>query len=81
MSKKIERVRFATLDPAGTMDGWRPDRAHADVAPPQGDLVAEVMIFSSCRNVTFGGFQRPTLAETATPALPCRAITTRQIRD
>jgi hypothetical protein len=84
MSKKIERVRFATLDPAGgwLQGSWRGQIArNADVAPPEGDTVAEVMILSPCRNVTSGGFQRRTLAETATPALPCRAITTRQIRD
>jgi hypothetical protein len=85
MSKKIERVCFATLEPAARMaariDGAGQTARNADVAPPEGDTVAEVMILSPCRNVTCGGFQRRTLAETARPALPCRAITTRQIRD
>jgi hypothetical protein len=85
MSKKIERVRFATLDPAGRstarIDGTGQTARSAAVALAEDDTVAEVMILSSCRKVTFGGFQRRTLAETARPALPCRAITTRQIRD
>jgi hypothetical protein len=85
MSKKIERVCFATLGPAARsaapIDGAGQSARNTDAAPPEGDPVAEVMIFPFCRNVTFGGFQRRTLADTAGPALPCRAITTRQIRD
>jgi hypothetical protein len=66
---------------AARIDGSGQIARKADVPPREGDAVAEVMILSPCRNVTFGRFQRRTLAETARPELPCRAITTRQIRD
>jgi hypothetical protein len=56
MSKKIERVCFATLDPAARsaarIDGADQTARNADVAPPEGNPVAEVMIFPFCRNVT-----------------------------
>jgi hypothetical protein len=58
MSKKIERVCFATLEPAARMaapiDGAGQIARNADVPPREGDAVAEVMILSPCRNVTCG---------------------------
>jgi len=49
MSKKIERVCFATLDPAASIatriDGAGQTTRSAAVARPEGDPVAEVMIF------------------------------------
>jgi hypothetical protein len=55
---------------AARIDGSGQIARKADVPPREGDAVAEVMILSPCRNVTFGRFQRRTLAETARPELP-----------
>jgi hypothetical protein len=84
MSKKIERVGFATLDLAGQDEGVLVTLRVAPAsrcARTQRPWSLPKPRSPFCRNVTRGKFQGRTLAEMVENALAFGAVTIRQIRD